>query len=319
MRRAFAVLAAVAAVLGLAGCGSSSSISIGTIDEAAQRLVKALESGDPAKLEAVGVTDGASRHLKIADVKPAKAVTGAKIGSIAKNTATITYKVGGRQLRSKVEFRLHVDGRGNAYYLPRETPFVETRYSGIRLNGTSLNNKTGDSVYVMPGEYSLAYSDDVVDASGTIDTGIGSQIVFDDDMKLADSEGNVNVFRLARPNKGYADAVKRALTDAAREYDDCYDSDTCETLSGGSRIDVSGVETTVGETFSDVAFSGTARVTVQTGWFSSDFENQTLDIGKLKPKVSVGAPDDYAEYGEGTRVYVNFKNADEVLDQSDMD
>lgn len=320
MRRLFAALAAVATVLGLAGCGSSRSISIGTIDEGAQRLVKALESGDPAKLKALGVADKASPHLKVIDVKPTKALTDVKVASIAKNTATITYKVGGRQLKSKVEFRLHVDGQGNAYYLPQETPFVETSYSGIKLNGKSLGNKTGNSVYVMPGEYSLTYSDDAVDASGTIDTGIGSRITFDDDAKLVDGEGNVNVLPLAKPNKGYADAVKQALVDAAKEYR-CY-SDECQSFPGDSRIDVSGVSVeTTGNGFDDVTLSGTVRVTVMTfdGLISQKFENRTVDISQLKPDISVGAPNDYTDYGEGTRVYVSFENADKVLDQSDTD
>jgi len=325
MRRTIAALAAAAAVLGLAGCGSAPSISIGTIDEGAQHLVKALESGDPAKLKALGAADKEDQHLKIIDVKPTKAVTDAKVASIAKNTATITYKVGGQQLKSKVEFRLHVDGQGNASYLPWKTPFVETEYAGMKLNGKSLGNKTGDSVYVMPGEYSLAYSDDVVDASGTIDTGIGSRIMFDDDdddAKLIDSEGNVNVSKLTKPNKGYAAAVKQELIDATKEYE-CY-SDECKTFPEDSRIDVSGVKVeTTGSGFDDVKFSGTARVTVMTfnGWISQKFENRTVDINQLEPEVSTGAPGAYGDddRGTGTKVYVDFLNADEVLDQSDTD
>lgn len=306
MKKVIAAIATAVVALSLAGCGgTSSALSIGTIEEGAQNLAKAMESSDYAKMKKL-TTKGMIGKGTIAEVKPTKGATDVKISRIDGSTVYISYKIDGRQFNDSVRFVLHVDGKGNATYIPEDPPYAMTPYAGITLNGTKLNNKNGSKVYFMPGVYQVSYEDDLVEYSGTASVKFNGRIDFGSLDNIGDpnyeNDGDLYLFEKGKPSKKYVETVKQALVKSASDFT-CEgmfssvganeaavaeDVNDCKVTAGGDvRFDMSNVTVTAGENLDDVSLNGTVRAVV--GW-DSPFKSKNIDVNDLRICFDFYAP-----------------------------
>lgn len=332
MKKVIAAIATAVVALSLAGCGgTSSALSIGTIEEGAQNLAKAMESGDPSKMKELTSADTVGKG-RLLDVKPTKAASDVKVGAIKGSTVTMSYKIGSTKFTDDVKFILHVDDKGNAAYIPEEPPYVWTSYAGLTLNGTKLNNKNGSKVYFMPGEYQMSYEDNLVEYSGATDLGVNEEIDFGSLNRIDNNEpsrdGNFHLFEEGKASKKYVETMKQALADSAAYYtcEDQFDTfystadsstidelvNDCKTVAGGNeRIDTSNVTVTIGKNLADATFGGTARVTVCQGLLSCSYKNEDIDINEFRPRLDFSNP--WEAKGASSTVDIYLDNSYSVL------
>lgn len=152
------------------------SIDVDTVQEAANRPAKALESGDASKINAQ-----LAKHYKVLQAKPSKLITDASVRKVSTNSAIIAYTLVGKRLSQKVDFKLTVDQAGNAHYFANFNPFVTISSPSVKLNGTEVPyiapSELGTAFpeqYVLPGEYRVKYQDDIFAIDTTAKFGVGS-------------------------------------------------------------------------------------------------------------------------------------------------
>lgn len=294
-----------AIIITMSGCGIKER-KLDTIEKGAQAFAEVLASGDSSQMDKLGPIP--SNETDVAKIKPLKAPTEVRITKILKKGATFTYKIGKKNISSYVDFTPVKDKDGNVSYLPYDSIYASTYLTRIRLNGKSLGGVRHE-VKFMPGEYEISYDDGVFKASGTMDMGIGSSIYFGKGKKVSDRRGDVDLHAIARPGRNYAEVLQKTLDSSGIR--DCLESEECEKLADGKRIDTSNVTFTPGDNIDNAEFSGQTRVTVQYGFFGNYFENRMVDINDLDPKINFTVP----RYSGTTKMYISYANEDSILRQ----
>lgn len=297
-----------AMLIAVSGCGATEQ-KLDTLEKGAQAFAKALSSGDPSQMSALCISS--SNENDVLDIKPLKIPTDVQITKISKKGATFAYKIGGRKIASYVDFAPVKDKDGEVSYRPYASAvYAGTYVTRIHLNGKSLGG-VHHEVSFMPGEYKFSYDDGVFKASGTADMGIGSSIDFGKGNHVSNRRGSVDLHTIAKPSRNYSKVLRKALDSSGNSS--CFDSEECEALAQGRRIDTSNVTFTTSNDIDDVVFSGQARVTVAYGFFGNDYENRMVDINTLEPKINFTAPS-----GSGTtKMYISYANENSVLEQGD--
>ncbi|MGN0103266.1 hypothetical protein [Bifidobacterium thermacidophilum] len=327
------VVAAVIAIItaaALAGCGTggAGNIHMDSVKDAADRLVKAIASGDAKTIMTTMSKDTQSR-IKLLKVKPDKPVTDVKVSSVSDHRATIAYKIAGKSMTTKIGFELQVDNNGEPHYYVEDIPFVWANAPDTKIGGVTIPYLADNApqAYVLPGEYHITYEDDVASVDTNAPLGLAAAVNFETDKTNHSdyvSRNGINLFTVAKQGKGYKQALSNALDDIVNQQDCAYvtwdnKAPACEAAFGtDSEVDISQVTVMPGSRLDDPTFSGTVRLAILPGGSylvdpGEEVVVKEVDINQLEPVVTVQAPAD-SEQGVVT-LTVELTGIDSVIHQ----